>query len=154
MSIETIDFQIALIPLFSGTLNIRHLNASDVDIKSYGVEEEIAAPGEKRRLDLLPVVELAELRSVRYTREQFGDMPAVDVFLDRMRLMESSPDGKRVLEGAGRIGTDEAAKSLAAAMKKLIKFWSYSFRSGEHGWLMGCGEAPMDCTDLETSRRS
>ena len=38
VSIETIDFQVALIPLFSNILNIKYLNASDVDINSYEVE--------------------------------------------------------------------------------------------------------------------
>ena len=106
VSIETIDFQVALIPLFSNTLSIKYLNASDVDIKSYEIEEELTAPDETRPLGLLPILELAELTSVRYTRERSGDLPPVDFFLEKMRLMEVSPDGSRVLEGAGRIGTD------------------------------------------------
>ena len=52
-------------------------------------------------------------------------------------------------EALGWIGTDASAKALAAAMAKLKHFWDYSFRSGEHSWLMGCTPSAVHYRILE-----
>ena len=41
-------------------------------------------------------------------------------------------------EALGWIGTPEAEKALAEAYPKLLPFWYYSARTGDHSWLMGC----------------
>ena len=41
-------------------------------------------------------------------------------------------------ETLGRIGTPEAESRLIEVFGKLRDFWFYSFRTGDHEWLMGC----------------
>ncbi len=41
-------------------------------------------------------------------------------------------------EAMGWIGTPAASEALIAAYPKLQPFWYYTFRSGDHSWLMGC----------------
>ena len=41
-------------------------------------------------------------------------------------------------EALGWIGTPEAEKALAEAYPKLLDFWYYTTRTGDHSWLMGC----------------
>ena len=105
--IETIDLQFALEPLFSDTLNIKYLNISDVDINSYEIEEESPQTDNEEPFALLPILELAEFRNINYTHERSGTLPPIDIFLEELQLKEAYPDGSRILEGAGRIGTDE-----------------------------------------------
>jgi len=52
-------------------------------------------------------------------------------------------------EALGWIGTDTSAKALSASMAKLKHFWDYSFRSGEHSWLMGCTPSAVHYRILE-----
>ena len=52
-------------------------------------------------------------------------------------------------EALGWIGTEASAKALAASMAKLKHFWDYSFRSGEHDWLMGCTPSAVHYRILE-----
>ena len=52
-------------------------------------------------------------------------------------------------EALGWIGTNASAKALAASMAKLKHFWDYSFRSGEHSWLMGCTPSAVHYRILE-----
>ena len=41
-------------------------------------------------------------------------------------------------EALGWIATPEAEKALLDAYPKLLDFWDYTFRTGDHSWLMGC----------------
>jgi len=52
-------------------------------------------------------------------------------------------------EALGWIGTEDAAGALAASLAKLIHFWDYSFRTGEHSWLMGCTPSVLHYRILE-----
>ncbi|MDP6637514.1 MAG: HEAT repeat domain-containing protein [Phycisphaerae bacterium] len=52
-------------------------------------------------------------------------------------------------EALGWIGTEASEKALAASMAKLTHFWNYSFRSGEHSWLMGCTPSAVHYRILE-----
>lgn len=46
--------------------------------------------------------------------------------------------GAAAAEALGWIGTPEAGEQLAAAYSRLGEFWNYTFRTGDHDWLMGC----------------
>ncbi|HJN17790.1 MAG TPA: HEAT repeat domain-containing protein [Armatimonadota bacterium] len=52
----------------------------------------------------------------------------------------ASPDhlAGAAAESLGRIGTPEAEVALTECFALLREFWFYSFRTGDHEWLMGC----------------
>ncbi len=105
--IGQVDIQIALMPLFSDILNIKHLNITDVDIDRFEIEQSVAGSYTTIPWGLLPVLELANFRNIRYRDERTAKLSAIDISLEKLQLKEAYPDGSRILEGAGRIGTDE-----------------------------------------------
>ena len=62
-------------------------------------------------------------------------------------------------EALGWIGSPEAEKALIDVYPKLAEFWYYTFRSGDHSWLMGCHSSPIhyrivEALDAIGSRRA
>jgi len=52
-------------------------------------------------------------------------------------------------EALGWIGTPEAEKALAESFPKLLDFWYYTLRTGDHSWLMGCHSSVVHYRMLE-----
>jgi len=52
-------------------------------------------------------------------------------------------------EALGRIGKPQAEKALLAAWGKLHDFWHYTYRTGDHSWLMGCHSSVVHYRILE-----
>jgi len=52
-------------------------------------------------------------------------------------------------EGLGWIGTSDVETALKVAFPKLLDFWTYSYRAGDHDWLMGCNSSPLHYRILE-----
>lgn len=53
------------------------------------------------------------------------------------------------VEALGRIGSPEAERALIDAFPQLLEFWTYTYRSGDHTWLMGCHSSIVHYRFLE-----
>lgn len=58
------------------------------------------------------------------------------------------------VEALGRIATEQATESIIVATPKLLDFWQYTFRCGDHSWLMGCQSSVIHYRMLEALDRS
>ncbi|MBI4606842.1 MAG: HEAT repeat domain-containing protein [Planctomycetes bacterium] len=128
-------------------------------LKTRGEKEDLLcalatmrALGQLRDAEAVPL--LAEV-----LRSNVGEKPADSPGLHELGWLQGPVHrAAAAAEALGWIGTSEAEAALVAVVPELRPFWYYTYRSGDHSWLMGCHSSVLhhrihEALDAMGSRR-